>query len=97
MTKNPRYSFLGNFTKSDKEYNCDIIRYNELTVNPDKDLSLSVPLEPGQLLSQGPISRQASSSNTTETMRHFTPRSLMRLGEGHLVRLLESLATCEEG
>ena len=84
--------------KSDKESNCEHDMLEELTVNPvDKDLGLSVPQGPDQLLPQGSISCQALSSATTETIRYSTPGSLMKLGEGHLVRLLESLTTFEEG
>lgn len=58
--------------KSDKEYYCEH-DWNKLTVTPDdKDLGLSVSLEPGQLLSSGSISCQASLSNTTGTIRQST-------------------------
>ena len=72
MTKNLWYSFLVHFIKSDKEYYCEH-DWNKLTVTPDdKDLGLSVSLEPDQLLPSGSISCQASLSNTTETIRHST-------------------------
>lgn len=51
MTKNPWYSSQANCMKSDKESNCEHDMLEELTVNPvDKDLGLSVPQGPDQLL-----------------------------------------------